>query len=117
MGPILRGLSSSSGRNPQDSLQHDDLLTKTREFLSDIWPLGDVKVSGKRLQKMYVSLAEADRQKEEEEKAKAKNPDLEDGEIPSDRDEPPRERDRDQPSRRPPPSRDPYRDDRREQRH
>jgi chromodomain-helicase-DNA-binding protein 1 len=96
------------------------LIFISREFLSSIWPLGDVKVSGKRLQRMFGDLMERDRkarQKEEEERRaaeeerranelrRAKHPDLEDGEIPSDREE-----------LRRPAVRDAYRDDRREER-
>lgn len=79
---------------------------QSREFLSSIWPLGNVKVSGKRLQRMFGDLMEKDKGGHHEERAteprRARNPDLEDGEIASDREE-----------RRP---RDPYRDDRREER-
>ncbi|KAJ4295859.1 ATP-dependent DNA helicase Hrp3 [Collariella sp. IMI 366227] len=74
------------------------------EFLSSIWPLGDVKVAGTRLQKMFGDLEKKDNEnKRHEDKRRARNPDLEDGEISSDREE-----------RRP--ARDPYRDDRREER-
>ncbi|KAH6619823.1 CHD1-like protein [Chaetomium sp. MPI-SDFR-AT-0129] len=76
------------------------------EFLSSIWPLGEVKVSGKRLQRMFRDLLEKDKTKREDDRSneprRPKNPDLEDGEIASDREE-----------RR---ARDPYRDDRREER-
>ncbi len=74
--------------------------------MSSIWPLGDVKVPGKRLQKMFGDLMEKDKAKRDDDRAtdprRGRNPDLEDGEIASDREE-----------RRP---RDPYRDDRREER-
>ena len=74
--------------------------------MSSIWPLGDVKVSGKRLQRMFGDLVEKDKANREDNRAndsrRGRNPDLEDGEIASDREE-----------RR---ARDPYRDDRREER-
>jgi len=79
--------------------------------LSSIWPIGEYQVSGKRLQRMFKSLVEQDEkntEKESERKAKEikrvrRDPDLEDGEIASDREE----------ARR---ARDPYRDDRRDYR-
>ncbi|KAK4154619.1 P-loop containing nucleoside triphosphate hydrolase protein [Chaetomidium leptoderma] len=85
----------------------DSLEPKFWAFLSSIWPLGDVKVSGKRLQKMFGDLVEKDKANREDnnrtnEPRRARNPDLEDGEIASDREE-----------RRP---RDAYRDDRRAER-
>ncbi|KAK3694563.1 CHD1-like protein [Podospora appendiculata] len=84
----------------------DSLEPQFWEFLSSIWPIGEVKVSGKRLQRMFGDLVEKDKIKKEEERAsktkRPKHPDLEDGEIASDRDD-----------RR---IRDAYRDDRREER-
>lgn len=81
----------------------------SREFLSSIWPVGDYQVSGKRLQRMYGNLKDQDAKSEKDAEKKAndsrrskRDPDLEDGEIASDREE-----------RR---TRDPYRDDRRDYR-
>ncbi|KAL2178711.1 CDH1-like protein [Thermothelomyces heterothallicus CBS 202.75] len=103
-GSFLQNLRAENGADL------DSLEPQFWEFLSSIWPIGEVKVSGKRLQRMFGDLIEKDKEKErlkrEEERAnelkRARNPDLEDGEIASDREE-----------RRP---RDPYRDDRREDR-
>ncbi|KAL2171861.1 hypothetical protein VTG60DRAFT_1248 [Thermothelomyces hinnuleus] len=103
-GSFLQNLRAENGADL------DSLEPQFWEFLSSIWPIGEVKVSGKRLQRMFGDLIEKDKEKErlkrEEERAnelkRARNPDLEDGEIASDREE-----------RRP---RDPYRDDRREER-
>ena len=87
------------------------LISSSREFLSSIWPIGEYQVSGKRLQRMFKSLIEQDEKKSEKEpsehrakeiKRSKRDPDLEDGEIASDREE-----------RR---ARDPYRDDRRDYR-
>jgi len=90
----------------EDDSDLDSLEPQFWEFLSSIWPLGDVKVPGKRLQKMFGDLMEKDKAKRDDDRAtdprRGRNPDLEDGEIASDREE-----------RRP---RDPYRDDRREER-
>ncbi|KAL1843021.1 hypothetical protein VTJ49DRAFT_3335 [Mycothermus thermophilus] len=101
-GNFLKNLQTDSGTDMAS------LEPQFWEFLSSIWPLGDVKVSGKRLQRMFGDLMERDRKErlkeEEERRARAKNPDLEDGEIPSDREEFRRQQ------------RDPYRDDRREER-
>ena len=76
-----------------------------REFLSSIWPINETKVSGKRLQKIFGELVEKDKGKKDEDRPneiRRRRPDLEDGEITSDRDD-----------RR---FRDPYRDDRRQDR-
>ena len=66
-------------------------------------------MSGKRLQKMFHDLVLKDKVEREkarnEEQRRARNPDLEDGEIASDRED-----------HRAHASRDPYRDDRREER-
>ncbi|KAH6845232.1 P-loop containing nucleoside triphosphate hydrolase protein [Chaetomium sp. MPI-CAGE-AT-0009] len=98
-GSFLKGLRA-------DGTDLDSLEPQFWEFLSSIWPIGEVKVSGKRLQKMFGDLLEKDKTKREEDRAnevrRARNPDLEDGEIASDRED-----------RR---ARDPYRDDRREER-
>ncbi|KAK4044532.1 P-loop containing nucleoside triphosphate hydrolase protein [Parachaetomium inaequale] len=94
------------GMRAENETDLDSLEPQFWEFLSSIWPLGEVKVSGKRLQKMFGDLLEKDKAKREDDRAndlrRGRNPDLEDGEIASDREE-----------RR---ARDPYRDDRREER-
>ncbi|KAK3394756.1 CHD1-like protein [Podospora didyma] len=99
-GNFLRNLRGE-GASDLDSLE-----PQFWEFLSSIWPIGEVKVSGKRLQKMFGDLIEKDKVKKDDDRAhdsrRPRNPDLEDGEIASDRDD-----------RR---NRDPYRDDRREER-
>lgn len=83
-------------------------LSISRDFLSSIWPLGDYRVPGKRLQQMYESLLDRDKKEgkvaEENPSSarRARRPDLEDGEIASDREE-----------RR---NRNPYGDDRRDHR-
>ncbi|KAK3496665.1 P-loop containing nucleoside triphosphate hydrolase protein [Neurospora hispaniola] len=87
-------------KNPLDGLE-----PQFWEFLSSIWPIGEVKVSGRRLQRMFGDLCKKDSENKEDRSQNLKKPsrqDLEDGEIASDRDD-----------RR---SRDPYRDDRREDR-
>lgn len=78
-----------------------------RDFLSSIWPLGDYRVPGKQLQQMYQRLLDRDTKdgKSGEQSStvkKPRRPDLEDGEIASDREE-----------RR---NRNPYGDDRRDHR-
>ncbi|KAK4101689.1 hypothetical protein N658DRAFT_51637 [Parathielavia hyrcaniae] len=99
-GNFLKGLRA------ENDTDLDSLEPQFWDFLSSIWPLGDVRVSGNRLQKMFRELLNKDRGKQPEAHAndqrRGKNPDLEDGEIASDREE-----------RR---ARDPYRDDRRQDR-
>jgi chromodomain-helicase-DNA-binding protein 1 len=83
--------SPSFGKWLAAEIRTCDPLTFDREFLSSIWPIGEVKVSGKRLQRMFGDLMEKDKQKKEEVKApeirRLRDPDLEDGEIASDRDD------------------------------
>ncbi|KAK4250820.1 CDH1-like protein [Corynascus novoguineensis] len=103
-GSFLKNLRAENGADL------DSLEPQFWEFLSSIWPIGEVRVSGRRLQRMFGDLLEKDKEKDktkrEEDRSnelrRARNPDLEDGEIASDREE-----------RR---ARDPYRDDRREER-
>ncbi|KAK0703771.1 CDH1-like protein [Lasiosphaeria miniovina] len=103
-GNFLKGLRGESASDL------DSLEPQFWEFLSSIWPISESKVSGKRLQKIFRDIEEKDKVKKEEEGTidvrRSRNPDLEDGEIASDREDR-RARGRD---------RDPYRDDRREER-
>ncbi|KAB5536493.1 CHD1-like protein [Coniochaeta sp. 2T2.1] len=98
-------------RKDDEVEQLDNLEPQFWEFLSSIWPIGEYQVSGKRLQRMFKSLVEQDEKKTDDSERRPKDikrsskrdPDLEDGEIASDREN----------ERR---ARDPYRDDRRDYR-
>ncbi|KAK0656358.1 CDH1-like protein [Cercophora newfieldiana] len=106
LGEEIRAFGNFLAGLRQKNSDVDSLEPQFWEFLSSIWPIGEVKVSGKRLQRMFGDLVEKDKLKKEEERgpgARRRDGDLEDGEIASDRDD-----------RRL--SRDPYRDDRRQDR-
>ncbi|KUI60423.1 Chromodomain helicase hrp3 [Cytospora mali] len=65
--------------------QLDGLMPQFWDFLSTVWPIGEIEVTGDKLAKMYRTLAEKDKGKDKkdggEKKQSKKRDDLEDGEI------------------------------------
>lgn len=55
-----------------------------RDFLSTVWPIGEIQVTGKRLSRMYRDLREKDKKVDDEKTQAKKREDLEDGEIDAD---------------------------------
>lgn len=55
-----------------------------RDFLSTVWPIGEIQVTGKRLSRMYRDLQKKDKKTDDEKTQAKKREDLEDGEIDAD---------------------------------
>ncbi|KAG8165372.1 hypothetical protein KVR01_005647 [Diaporthe batatas] len=65
--------------------QLDGLMPQFWDFLSTVWPIGEIEVTGDKLAKMYRTLTDKDKGKDKKEggekKSAKKRDDLEDGEI------------------------------------